>query len=100
MPDGKLLKYTGFIPPIGAVALIRYLINQVKIERLANTVNLDNPSLTKNAAYLDSITLDDYLKKQFRGLEYLLVNRAFEVVFGSKTCNLSFLQGLYYIKSG
>ena len=98
--DGKLKRYRGTIPRIGAHVLADVAQAQLKIGRLAKTIPLDTPWTAKNARKLDSQTFETWLRRNVytKGGRALL-ELSIEAVWAAEPADLSLLHVLFYTRS-
>jgi monoamine oxidase len=98
---GKARRYTGRIPNLGPLTLLDIGQAQARFDRLARTVNLDEPWRTPRAEVLDGQTFESWLRRTCRterGRDFFRV--ATEAVFATLPANLSLLHALFYASSG
>ena len=56
LSDGHVRRYTGTIPSVPVHALLELHFTMMYINRMARTVDIDDPSRTPNADALDAVT--------------------------------------------
>lgn len=98
---GKARRYTGRIPKLDPLTLADIGQAQLRFDRLAAKVNLDEPWKTPGADELDGQTFETWLRKMCfteRGRDFFRV--ATEAVFATLPTNLSLLHALFYCRSG
>lgn len=98
---GKARRYTGRIPKLDPLTLADIGQAQLRFDRLAATVDLDEPWRTPKALELDGQTLESWLRRACfteRGRDFFRV--ATEAVFATLPSNLSLLHALFYARSG
>lgn len=98
---GRHASYKGLIPPLSILALLdaQYFIK--RFQKLADTVNMNEPWKTANAIELDNITLREWLQRHCwtkSARDSLTV--AAELIWGARTSEFSVLHALYYCKAG
>jgi monoamine oxidase len=98
---GKYASYQGFIPalPIWALLDLHFFIKN--FEKLAETVNMDEPWKTPNAVELDNTTLWQWLERKLwtkAGKENMTL--AAEMIWGAAPSEYSLLHALFYSKAG
>ncbi len=99
--DGKVSTYAGTIPSLSLPRLVEMQRVLSKIERMAAKVDLDSPERTRDAAILDSETLESFKRKSVHSHAVReLLDAAVRVVFGAEPCDLSMLHFLFYLRSG
>jgi monoamine oxidase len=97
---GKARRYTGRIPKLDPLTLADVGQAQVRFERLAKTVDLDQPWRTPRAAVLDAQTFESWVRKACfteRGRDFFRI--VTEAVWATLPANLSLLHALFYTKS-
>ncbi len=98
--NGKLKLYKGIIPPLPLFALLSVDRAIRKINKLAKTIDLENPFASPHAVEWDSISLADWMKQQMKNeTARKMFAVAAEAVFATDASTLSFLHALFYIKS-
>jgi monoamine oxidase len=98
---GKARRYTGRIPKLDPLTLADIGQTQLRFDRLAARVNLDEPWRTPRARELDGQTFESWLRRTCfteRGRDFFRV--ATEAVFATLPSNLSLLHALFYARSG
>lgn len=98
---GKARRYTGRIPKLDPLTLADIGQAQARFDRLAKSVDLDEPWRTPRALELDGQTFESWLRKTCfteRGRDFFRV--ATEAVFATLPSNLSLLHTLFYARSG
>jgi monoamine oxidase len=97
---GKVKEYKGLIPPLPIGALLSLDFGIKKLNKLSQTINLQSPWLTPNAAYWDSMTLASWIQKQ---MNFETARRFFkiaaEAIWAADPAEVSMLHALFYIKS-
>lgn len=98
---GRLKPYRGTIPKFAPHVLLDIGQAQWRLDRLAQQIDLDDPSRHPNAALWDSMTFAEWLRRQVKTEQ---ARKVFELasgaVFAANPHELSFLHLLFYIKSG
>lgn len=98
--NGKLKLYKGIIPPLPLFALLSLDRAIRKINKLAKTIDLENPHALPNAALLDSISLEEWMQQQMKNeTARKMFAVAAEAIFATDASTISFLHALFYIKS-
>ena len=101
LPGGKVKRFTGDTPPLSPLALADLLQAQRTLDRLVETVDLDAPWNTPDAAKLDATSFASWLDRRVRTSQ----GRAFHeiiaaAVFASEPDTMSLLHWLTYIQGG
>ena len=96
--QGELKRYTGTIPPIGAVSLADIGQAMWRLDRLARRVPVDAPWLAGEAEAWDSQTAWSWIRRNVRtaGARQAL-EMAIEAVWAQQSKDLSLLHLLFYI---
>lgn len=98
---GRLKPYRGTIPKFAPHVLLDIGQAQWRLDRLAQQIDLEDPSRHPNAALWDSMTFAEWLRRQVKTEQ---ARKVFELasgaVFAANPHELSFLHLLFYIKSG
>jgi monoamine oxidase len=98
---GRLSRYTGATPKLGALTVIDVGLALRRFEKLAATVALDRPWATPDAEVLDGQTFETWILRHCRtsrGREFFRI--CCEAVFATEPANLSLLHALFYSLSG
>src|SRR5262245_12813562 len=98
---GKARRYTGRIPKLDPLTLADVGQAQARFERLARTVDLDEPWRTPRALELDGQTFESWIRRTCfteRGRDFFRV--VSEAVWATVPSNLSLLHVLFYAHSG
>lgn len=98
---GKIRRYNGLIPPLPLGALLSLDRAIKQLNKLARTVNLQQPWATPNARQLDSMTLASWMDGQMifeTARRFLRI--AVEAIWAADPCEISLLHALFYIRSG
>jgi monoamine oxidase len=98
---GRLSRYTGATPKLGALTVIDVGLALRRFEKLATTVALDRPWATPDAEALDGQTFETWILRHCRtsrGREFFRI--CCEAVFATEPANLSLLHALFYSHSG
>ena len=99
--QGKIKRYQGIIPPLSVGALLSLDFAIKKMNKLSQTVNLEKPWLTPNAAYYDSMTLETWMHQQMNFKAARTMFRiAAESVWACHPNEVSMLHAMFYTKSG
>ena len=98
--QGRISSYAGTIPSIGLLPLIDMGRMQLSVGRASRKVDPGSPWLAGGANSLDSITLDQWLRKQRHGAKArTLLGVACKTIWGAEADQLSMLYVLSYIAS-
>lgn len=98
---GRLSRYTGSTPRLGALTVLDVGLALRRFEKLAVTVDLDRPWATPDAQALDGQTFETWILRNcrtVRGREFFRI--CCEAVFATEAANLSLLHALFYSHSG
>lgn len=99
--NGKLKSYKGVIPPLPLYALLSLDRAIKKINRLSKKISLQQPWLSENANYWDSLTLQGWIEQQMGSRNARKIFKiGAETVFAADPSEISLLHALFYIKSG
>jgi monoamine oxidase len=98
--DGKLRRYSGRVPKIGAGVLADVQQAQLKLDRLARRVPLEAPWRAPKAERLDSQTFWSWMRRNVytRGGR-TMIEIATEAVWAAEPAEVSLLHMLFYIHS-
>lgn len=98
---GKLSRYKGAIPKLPPQVLANVGQAQFRLDRLAKKIPLDEPWTAKNAAKLDSRTLESWIRRNVAtaGAQDIL-RLGIASVFSAEAGDLSLLHFLFYSHSG
>lgn len=101
LPGGKVKRYAGDTPPLSPLALADLLQAQRALDKLVETIDLDAPWDTPDAARLDATSFASWLSRRVRTSQ----GRAFHeiiaaAVFASEPDTMSLLHWLTYIQAG
>jgi len=98
---GVLKPYRGTIPRFAPHVLLDVLQAQLRLDRLARQINLDDPAQHAKALQWDSMTFAQWIARSLRTRH---ARSVFELlsgaVFAANARELSLLHVLFYIKSG
>ncbi len=98
---GKRKKYKGTIPSVSPLPLLDLAWAMKRLDALANTVNLEAPWETKNAAALDGQTLASMLDRVIHfDTARELLKIGLETIFAADAADISLLHAAFYVKSG
>ncbi|GAM24748.1 hypothetical protein SAMD00019534_079230, partial [Acytostelium subglobosum LB1] len=98
--DGKCSRYSGTIPPLNIFGMIETNITLWRLERLCQTINVEAPYLSPNAAQLDSITVQQWIDRNvYSKITKKLIHIALIAVFSADPAEISLLFALFYFKS-
>ena len=108
-------KYQGMVPDVNVLALLELHLLMKYVNKLANTVNLDDPSKTPNAGTagtvpcpntharteeLDEMTLHTMVRqKAWASSCREMFESAIRIIFGAELKEISLLYFLWYTKS-
>ncbi|KAI3551361.1 flavin containing amine oxidoreductase [Colletotrichum filicis] len=96
---GKARSYAGLIPPVRPWEVLDTGLFVRRFEKLCETVNMEEPWQTPNAAELDRMTVHEWLKKQaWTQATIDLGNLAFEGTIGQNTSCISMLHAMFFFK--
>ncbi len=96
--DGRLRRYRGTIPRVGLGALIDLARMQFGVGRAARRVTSRAPWDARDAARLDALTLDDWLRARHHGRRArTLLAIAGRTIWGAEPRELSLLYTLQYV---
>ena len=97
---GKRSTYAGTIPRLDLWTLIRLQLGIQRIERTLKTIPADTPWTAPDAAYWDSMTAEDWLRRTIKRPDAIAVIRAaVRVILGAELGELSCLAFLHYCSS-
>jgi monoamine oxidase len=101
LPGGKVKRFAGDTPPFSPLALLDLLQAQRALDKLTETVDLDAPWNTPDAAALDAMTFASWLDRrlhtdQARAFHEILTAAA----LATEPDTMSLLHWLTYIQSG
>jgi monoamine oxidase len=98
---GRIRTYSGVIPRIDPVSLLNLDWIIRKLNRLAGQIDLHSPWTHPKAGEFDSLTLENFLKKNCLTTAcYHVIRVGCETIFACELTELSLLHALFYIKSG
>ena len=98
---GKHSPYKGLIPPLALLELLDIHLAIRRFEKMAKTVNTDEPWKTDNAVLLDNMTLAQWINRHCwtkAGRE--MMTMAAETIWGARTMEMSALHAFFYTKAG
>ncbi len=98
---GKVKPYNGLIPPLPIGALLSLDMAIKRLNKLAKTINIEQPWLSPNATQLDAQTLGGWMQKQMgfkTARDFFKI--AAEAIWATDPAEISLLHALFYIKSG
>ncbi|MEZ4337229.1 MAG: FAD-dependent oxidoreductase [Sandaracinaceae bacterium] len=99
--DGAPRRYAGTIPKLDPLSLVEMQVVLMRLDALRKRVDVARPGQTPNAAALDAITLDGWMRRHVRSPAVrALTEAAMRVVLGVDTREVSFLTFLFYAQSG
>ncbi len=95
---GRLRRYRGTIPRVGAGALLDLARLQFGVGRAARRVSAQEPWATRDAARLDALTVEDWLRTRHHGRRArTLFAIAGRTIWGAEPHELSLLYALQYV---
>jgi monoamine oxidase len=98
---GRLRRYSGAVPRLGAIALFDFGSAVAKLDRMAKQVPLDAPWNAPHAQAWDSETLASWAQRTMRTqLGRWGIQLFSEAVFAAEPSEFSLLHALFYIHSG
>ncbi|WP_332643668.1 flavin monoamine oxidase family protein [Aeromicrobium sp.] len=98
---GKKARYTGSTPRLGPATLVDVGQALVRFERLAKTIDLEQPWRTPKADTWDGQTFESWIRRACRtekARDFFRI--ACEAVFATTSANISMLHAMFYSKSG
>lgn len=97
---GKVKRYKGLIPPLPIGALLSLDRAIKKLDKLAKTVNLDEPWTTPNARQFDAMTLASWMNGQMNfDVAKQFFKIAAEAIWAADPAEISLLHAMFYTKS-
>jgi len=97
---GRRSTYAGTIPKLDPWTLVRLQLGLDRIERLVKTIPAEAPWTAPNAASLDGMTAEDWLRRHVKRPKAIAVIRAaVRVILGAELGELSMLHFLHYCSS-
>ncbi|KAK3997966.1 flavin-containing amine oxidoreductase [Cladorrhinum sp. PSN332] len=98
---GQTKQYSGFVPPLGLWAVLNAARLIPKFENLIKTANVEEPWKTPNAAELDSITVNEWLKQNCWGSDTLhaMMQMSIEVTLGAHPSTVSMLHAIFFFRA-
>ncbi|KAL6252669.1 hypothetical protein RBB50_000388 [Rhinocladiella similis] len=98
---GKPCRYSGLIPPLSYLALLDTGLSVNRFEVMAEKINLEEPWKSLNVAYLDSMTLEEWIQRQaWTKSAKDLFRVTADLLWGTSTSQLSLLHCLWYSEAG
>ncbi|WP_410613549.1 flavin monoamine oxidase family protein [Amycolatopsis sp. lyj-109] len=97
---GRLLRFRGMVPKLSPLTLLDVARAQLRLDRLARTVDTETPWLGPNATALDGQTLQSWIDRTVRtrgGRRFLTL--ACQAIWACEPAELSLLHALFYIKA-
>ncbi|KAI9704488.1 MAG: hypothetical protein M1820_005562 [Bogoriella megaspora] len=101
MYRGKHASYNGFVPALSILDLIDIHLAITRFEKLAKTIDLEEPWKTSGATRLDNLTLAEWFRQQCwttAAKDFLTVMA--ELIWGARPSEFSTLHALWYSKAG
>jgi len=99
--DGRIHRYRGLIPKIGAAAIVTIALAQAKLDRMAKTLPIEAPWTAKRAGEWDSQSVAWFLERS--GIRTTLARDLFDSAVRGLFCGdlnqVSFLNMLFLIRS-
>lgn len=98
--NNKVKRYKGLIPPLPIGSLLSLDFAIKRINKLAKTVDLQQPWNTPNAAYYDAMTLATWMDKQmsFKTAK-VMFKLAAEAIWAADPNEISMLHAMFYTQS-
>ncbi|MCS7020047.1 MAG: FAD-dependent oxidoreductase [Cytophagales bacterium] len=98
---GKISHYTGVIPKINALSLLDLGLAMNRLEKLAATVNLQQPWQHPQALHYDAMTLHTWIRQNtWTNAARHLLEIGIQTVFAAESSEISLLFALFYLHSG
>jgi monoamine oxidase len=98
---GKRRLYSGLTPPLAFWELIDMHLLLRRFEKIAKTVNVEEPWKTTNAEQLDNITLASWINENcWTRAARDSMTLAAETIWGARTSEFSALHAFFYTKAG
>lgn len=96
--NGRSERYEGTIPPVGVLGALDLNNAMIKIDDLCAEINLAQPHLSTDAAWLDAITADELLRKYCVTKSARKIMRtAVRAILCTEACTISALFLVWYI---
>jgi monoamine oxidase len=97
---GVASRFDGTIPPISPIALLDINAALVEVDRIAETINLEQPHLSPNAEKLDNTTVEEYTRRRCWSEDVRnMMRTCVRVVLCVEPCEVSVLAFCWYIKT-
>ena len=97
----KQTPYKGLVPPLAFWELLDMHFLLQRFEKIAKTVNLDEPWKTDNAIHLDNITLAEWTNQHcWTKAARETMSVAAETIWGARMTEFSALHAFFYAKAG
>jgi monoamine oxidase len=97
---GKATPFDGTIPPLSAFALLDLNAAFAEVDRLTETINLEQPHLTPNAAELDSMTVAEFMRRHCWCEDTVnMMRTCLRALLGKELCEVSMLGFAWYVRS-
>ncbi len=96
----KISTYTGSIPSLSWLALIRLHLALRSVDKATADIPLERPWDFANAKALDTLTVDTFAKDLWPGSVRRTFDIAVRTVFGAEPSELSLLHFLFYLNAG
>jgi monoamine oxidase len=101
LPGGRIKRYSGDTPPLSPLALADLFQAQRSLDKLVETVELDAPWTTPDAAELDAISFASWLDKRLHTTQARMFHDIVsQAVFATEPETMSLLHWLTYVQSG
>ena len=99
--DGRISRYRSDIPRLPLLDLLELQILTMRIDYMARSVPLSEPTAARRAARWDGMTVESWKRRHIRSRRVRgLIDAATRVVFGAEPCELSLLHFLFYSHAG
>ncbi len=93
-------RYTGDVPPLGIISLLQTQRGLNQFDRMASKILLETPWTSKDAAYLDSISVGQWMEETLSNEKArMLIRRAAEGELCQNIDDISLLQALSSAKA-
>lgn len=96
--EGRIRTYSGTIPRLGPLVLADIAQARLRLERLARSIDLDDPAASRRGGELESRTLAQWLARGMRTRKArALLRIAGRTVWGAEPEEMSLLHALFYM---
>ena len=97
---GKATPFDGTIPQLSAFALLDLNAAFAEVDRITETINLEQPHLTPNAAELDSTTVAEFMRRHCWCEDTVnMMRTCLRALLGKELCEVSMLGFAWYVRS-